>query len=150
RKTTSDLFLLPDVATALGRQRATLERKRPATEIRTKHGQSHLTDWIFIPHWLVFLRKLAPQAGFGTASSERREELRFPRKQPGAIFAERESGSSGWIRTSNPPVNSGPNGPRPHAAVLLEKPTSPDPTGARYRGWLDDSTSAAFRSTGLR
>jgi hypothetical protein len=51
-------------------------------------------------------RNLAPQAGFGTAGAERSEATRFPRdnvRRP--TEAKRGSGSSGWIRTNNPPVN---------------------------------------------
>ena len=43
---------------------------------------------------------------FGTADSERSEELRFTKTTWGVNFAEREIGSSGWTRTNNPPVNS--------------------------------------------
>ena len=46
------------------------------------------------------------RVGFGTASSERSEEVRFPRPTWGANpRRSRGIGSSGRIRTYNPPVN---------------------------------------------
>ena len=54
----------------------------------------------------TFPRKMAPQAGFAPAATSEASRC-VNEGQPGdAIFAERENGSSGWIRTSNPPVNS--------------------------------------------
>ena len=49
--------------------------------------------------------RLAPQAGFAPASDERSESERELESAWGANSRMRV-GSSGWIRTSNPPVNS--------------------------------------------
>jgi hypothetical protein len=50
--------------------------------------------------------EVAPQAGLGTAGAERSEVPRFPMASLGCHVADpRENGSSGWTRTSNPPVN---------------------------------------------
>src|SRR5580765_5929987 len=51
-------------------------------------------------------QKLAPQAGFAPSHDEPKASRAMPGDSLGCHFAKGEIGSSGWIRTSNPPVNS--------------------------------------------
>src|SRR5437867_755756 len=77
------------------------------TDPAERYSESALLVDGLSPNCSREIGKVATQAGLGTAGAERREARRFPMDSlERRDRAKRGNGSSGWTRTSNPPVNS--------------------------------------------